>query len=136
MESAKAEAAADAFSRILNRFQSQLRRSLTYDQGTEMCHRKLLTYAIGVAVYFAHPHSPWERGIMQNTKGLLRQYLPRRTDLSLFSQQELDDIALQLNTRARKTLGWKAPAELFLPEGAFDFAQYWSAKSQSVALGD
>lgn len=136
LDSAKAEATAQAFSRILNRFQSQLRRSLTYDQGTEMCHHKLLTQATGVAVYFAHPHSPWERGIMENTNGLLRQYLPKGTDLSLLSQQQLDDIAWKLNTRARKTLGWKAPAELFLPEGAFDFVQYWSAKSQSVALED
>lgn len=135
LENFRAETTALAFGRILNRFQSQLRRSLTYDQGTEMCHHKLLTQATGVKVYFAHPHSPWERGIMENTNGLLRQYLPRGTDLSLLSQKELDDIAWLLNTRPRKTLGWKAPAELFLPEAAFDFVQYWSAKSQSVALG-
>jgi len=94
-----------------------------------MCHHNLLTQATGVTVYFAHPHSPREGG-------LLRQYLPKGTDLSSFSQQQLDDIAWKLNTRARKTLGWRAPAELFLPEGAFDFVQYWSAKSQSVALED
>ena len=96
LDSAKAEAAARAFSRILNRFQSQLRRSLTYDQGSEMCHHKLLTQATGVTVYFAHPHSPWERGIMENTNGLLRQYLPKSTDLSSFAQQQLDDIACRV----------------------------------------
>ena len=134
LPSSKAEATAKAFSKILNRFDSQMRRSMTYDQGGEMRHHKKLTASTGVAVYFAHPRSPWERGIMENTNGLLRQYLPRGTDLSTLSQAQLDDIAWLLNTRIRKSLGWKAPAELFLPEGAFDFVQYWSAISNSVAL--
>jgi IS30 family transposase len=134
LPSSKAEATAKAFSKILNRFDSQMRRSMTYDQGGEMRHHKKLTASTGVAVYFAHPRSPWERGIMENTNGLLRQYLPRGTDLATFSQSQLDDIAWLLNTRIRKSLGWKAPAELFLPEGAFDFVQYWSAISNSVAL--
>jgi transposase, IS30 family len=135
LDNARADTAAEAFTRILNRFDSQLRRSMTYDQGTEMAHHKTLTADTGVDVYFAHPHAPWERGIMENINGLLRQYLPRGTDLSLFSQDQLDDIAWKLNTRPRKTLGWKAPAELFLPEGAFDFVQHWSAKITTVALG-
>ena len=135
LSSNKAEITAQAFSGILNRFDSQLRRSMTYDQGTEMRHHEILTENTGVAVYFAHPHAPWERGICENTNGLLRQYLPKGTDLSLFSQEQLDDIAWRLNTRPRKTLDWKAPAELFLPEGAFDFVQHWSAKLPPVALG-
>ncbi len=134
LPSSKAEATAKAFSKILNRFDSQMRRSMTYDQGVEMRHHKKLTARTGVKVYFAHPRSPWERGIMENTNGLLRQYLPRGTDLSTFSQVQLDDIAWRLNTRIRKSLGWKAPAELFLPQGAFDFVQYWSAISNSGAL--
>lgn len=134
LTSSKADVTAQAFTEILNRFDSQLRRSMTYDQGSEMRHHKTLTANTGVDVYFAHPHAPWERGINENTNGLLRQYLPKGTDLSLFSQQQLDDIAWRLNTRPRKTLGWKAPAELFLPAGAFDFVQYWSAKINPVAL--
>jgi IS30 family transposase len=135
LNSSKADEAAEAFTRILNRFDSQMRRSMTYDQGSEMRHHKRLTANTGVDVYFAHPRAPWERGIMENTNGLLRQYLPKGTDLSVFSQEQLDDIAWLLNTRIRKSLGWKAPAELFLPEGAFDFVQYWSTITDSVALG-
>jgi IS30 family transposase len=134
LSSSKADVTAQAFTDILNRFESQLRRSMTFDQGSEMRHHKTLTENTGVTVYFAHPHAPWERGISENTNGLLRQYLPKGTDLSLFSQDQLDDIAWRLNTRPRKTLGWKAPAELFLPEGAFDFVQHWSAKITLVAL--
>jgi transposase, IS30 family len=126
LTSSKADTTAEAFTTILNRFDSQLRRSMTFDQGSEMRHHKTLTENTGVDVYFAHPHAPWERGISENTNGLLRQYLPKGTDLSLFSQEQLDDIAWRLNTRPRKTLGWKAPAELFLPEGTFDFVHYWS----------
>ena len=135
LTSSKADVTAQAFTKILNRFDSQLRRSMTFDQGSEMRHHKRLTANTGVDVYFAHPHAPWERGISENTNGLLRQYLPKGTDLSLFSQKQLDDIAWKLNTRPRKTLGWKAPAELFLPKGAFDFVQYWSPKIKPVALG-
>ena len=135
LSSTKADITAQAFTKILNRFESQMRRSMTYDQGSEMRYHKTLTEDTGVTVYFAHPHAPWERGISENTNGLLRQYLPKGTDLSVFSQEQLDDIAWRLNTRPRKTLGWKAPAELFLPEGAFDFVQHWSAKIVPVALG-
>jgi IS30 family transposase len=134
LDSTKADVTAEAFTKILNRFDSQLRRSMTYDQGSEMRHHKWLTANTGVDVYFAHPHAPWERGISENTNGLIRQYLPKGTDLSVFSQEQLDDFAWLLNTRPRKTLGWKAPAELFLPEGAFDFVQHWSAKITPVAL--
>ncbi len=122
----KADTVAESFTTIFNRFESQMRRSMTFDQGSEMSQHQTLTKNTGVTVYFAHPHAPWERGISENINGLLRQYLPKATDLSLFSQDQLDDIAWKLNTRPRKTLGWKAPAELFLPEGAFDFVKYWS----------
>ncbi len=134
LTSSKADVTAQAFTEILNRFDSQLRRSKTFDQGSEMRHHKMLTANTGVDVYFAHPHAPWERGISENTNGLIRQYLPKGTDLSLFSQNQLDDIAWKLNTRPRKTLAWKAPAELFLPDGAFDFVQHWSPKINPVAL--
>jgi transposase, IS30 family len=134
LPSSKADITAQAFTEILNRFDSQLRRSMTFDQGSEMRHHKTLTANTGVVVYFAHPHAPWERGISENTNGLLRQYLPKGTDLSLFSQDQLDNIAWRLNTRPRKTLAWKAPAELFLPEGAFDFVHHWSTKINPVAL--
>lgn len=135
LDSTRADHVAPAFAQILNRFDSQLRRSLTFDQGSEMRHYRRLQDSTGVTVYFAHPHSPWERGICENTNGLLRQYLPKGTDLSLWTQDRLDDIAWKMNTRPRKTLQWKAPAELFLPQAAFDFVKYWSTISSPVALG-
>ena len=135
LDDGKAETAAQAFAHILNRFDAQMRRSMTYDQGKEMADHESLARSAGLKVYFAHPHSPWERGINENTNGLLRQYLPHSEDLSRYSQDELDGIAKMLNARPRKSLGWKAPAELFLPKGAFDFQKFWSAKINNVALG-
>jgi IS30 family transposase len=100
-----------------------------------MARHELLSAETGIKVYFADPHSPWQRGRNENTNGLLRQYLPKGEDLSRYSQEQLDGIAEMMNARPRKSLGWKAPAELFLPKGAFNFQKFWSVKINNVALG-
>jgi IS30 family transposase len=124
VDNASAEAAVAGFSRVLNRIDVQRRLSLTYDQGKEMAWHEQLSRNTGVAVYFADPHSPWQRGINENTNGLLREYLPKGTDLAVFSQEEPDAIAWRLNTRLRKSLGWKCPAELFIPDD-FDMRAHY-----------
>jgi IS30 family transposase len=108
-----AEAVRDAITRAIITLPEQLRRSLTWDRGAEMAQHAQLRIEAGVAVYFCDPHSPWQRGTNENTNGLLRQYFPKGTDLSVHSAEDLAAVAAALNGRPRKTLGWRTPAEAF-----------------------
>ena len=113
------------FARKLQRLPQSLRKSMTYDQGREMARHEWLSQKLRLQVYFADPHSPWQRGTNENTNGLLRQYLPKSADLAALTQRELNVIAERLNNRPRQTLDWMTPNEA------------WDAqlKTLNVALG-
>jgi IS30 family transposase len=106
-----AEAVRDAIAASIITLPEQLRRSLAWDQGAEMAQHAQLRIDTGLPIYFCDPHSPWQRGSNENTNGLLRQYFPKGTDLSEHSADDLAAVALALNTRPRKTLGWRTPTE-------------------------
>jgi IS30 family transposase len=104
------ESVVAALSEQIRRLPTTMIGTLTWDRGTEMAAHKKFSVATDVAVYFCDPKSPWQRGTSENTNRLLRQYLPRKSDLSVYSQHDLDLIALKLNTRPRKTLAYSTPA--------------------------
>jgi transposase, IS30 family len=106
-----AEAMTDAIAARITTLPDQLRQSLTWDRGKELAQHAQLKIDTGLQIYFADPHSPWQRGTNENTNGLLRQYFPKGTDLARWSAEEIDAVAATLNSRPRKTLGWKTPAE-------------------------
>jgi IS30 family transposase len=117
-----AEAVRDAIAASITTLPEQLRRSLTWDQGAEMAQHAQLRIDADLDIYFCDPQSPWQRGTNENTNGLLRQYFPKGTDLSRHSRGDLDAVAAALNSRPRKTLGWKTPAEA-LAEHAHSLGQ-------------
>lgn len=106
-----AEQVRDAMLTTIHHLPDHLRRSLTWDQGSEMGRHTDITLATNMAIYFCDPHSPWQRGSNENTNGLLRQYFPKGTDLATHTAAHLDTVAVELNSRPRKTLNWATPAE-------------------------
>ena len=121
LETNTAEAVRTAMSRKILTLPADLRRSVTWDRGKEMSQHRRFTVDTGVQVYFCDPNSPWQRGTNENTNGLLRQYFPRGTNLSIATEAQLDAVARELNERPRQTLGWMTPlerlAEVVAPTG-------------------
>jgi IS30 family transposase len=112
-EDRQAVTVAEALQRQVQTLPEQLCKSITWDQGSEMAAHVSFTIATDIAVYFCDPHAPWQRGSNENINGLIRQYLPKGTDLSGYSQADLDEIAAKLNDRPRKRLGFMKPSEMF-----------------------
>ena len=111
-----AEAVLDSFTRQMKRLPVALRKSMTYDRGSEMaCHLELAR-RLKIDIWFCDPHAPWQRGSNENSNGLLRQFMPKGSDLSDASQTWLNDVAALMNNRPRKTLGWRTPAEAMADE--------------------
>ena len=108
-----AERVREALAERIQELPEALRRTLTWDQGKEMAEHPQFTVDTGVNVFFCDPHSPWRRGSNEKTNGLLRQYFPTGTDLSVHDETKLEEVADSLNTRPRQTLGWKTPAEAY-----------------------
>jgi transposase, IS30 family len=113
MDGTDAASAYRGFTKKLRHVPASLRNTLTYDRGKEMAEHERLAHRLTIQVFFADPHSPWQRGTNENTNGLLRQYLPKGTDLSGYTQRELNAIAHRLNTRPRKCLGFATPLEVY-----------------------
>jgi len=113
MADATAEPALIAFTTKLNLIAAPLQQTLTYDRGKEIAYHRELAKATNIRVYFCDPQSLWQRGSCENTNGLLRQYLPKGSDLSVYSQEELDAISDLLNNRPRQTLNWDTPYQTF-----------------------
>ena len=111
LEDHGADTVAAAMTESMSRLPETLRRTLTWDQGVEMTNHVQIAKATGLDIYFCDPHSPWQRGTNENTNGLLRQYFPKSTDLSIYAPDYLDHVAVKLNNRPRKRLAWKTPAE-------------------------
>lgn len=118
MDGCTAQDALAGFTRQMRKLPAFLRESLTYDRGSEMACHADLAKRLNIDIWFADPHAPWQRGSNENTNGLLRQFLPKGTDLSQVSQTELNDIARLMNGRPRQTLGWKTPEEALAQEMA------------------
>ena len=116
MEGNTAAAALEAFSRQMKHLPRGMRKSMTYDRGSEMACHPELARRLKIDIWFCDPHAPWQRGSNENTNGLLRQFMPKGTDLSDASQTWLNDVAMLMNGRPRKTLGWKTPAEAMAAE--------------------
>jgi IS30 family transposase len=116
MDGNGAEAALESFSRQMKRLPAALRKSMTYDRGSEMACHPELARRLKIDIWFCDPHAPWQRGSNENTNGLLRQFMPKGTDLGNVSQTWLNDVAALMNNRPRKTLGWRTPTEAMAEE--------------------